>query len=136
MLIHRRSTSKSSREAMTFQVEVLSIISSSKLSRIQFNCRISDHSDPSVEEISPSSFDFLSKKCNTLMKENAALQMECDRLRKENQHVKRTTIRMFSELTRGSMFRLNIEINLYSFLPFPFCFPIEKPVSNSYQFVK
>lgn len=86
--------------------------------------------------MSPSSFDFLSKKCNKLIKENAALQMECDRLRKENQHVKRTTIRMFSELMSASMFRLNIELNLYFFLSFQFCFFTEQSVSNSYHFVR
>ncbi|CAF3488941.1 unnamed protein product, partial [Rotaria socialis] len=37
-------------------------------------------------------YEFLSKKCNKLSKENAELQLECDRLTTENQVLKRTTM--------------------------------------------
>ena len=44
-----------------------------------------------------SRFEYISKKCNNLMKENAELHQECDRLTKEIQHLKRTTMRRFIE---------------------------------------
>lgn len=38
-------------------------------------------------------YEVLSKKCNKLSKENTELQLECDRLTKEVQVLKRTTMR-------------------------------------------
>ena len=48
-------------------------------------------------DMPPSAYDFLSKKCNRLLRENSSLQLECDRLQKENLQMKKSTIRMFVE---------------------------------------
>ena len=43
-------------------------------------------------------YEVLSKKCNNLSKQNIALQLECDRLIKEIQVLKRTTMRKHANI--------------------------------------
>jgi hypothetical protein len=47
-------------------------------------------------DMPPSAYEFLSKKCNRLLRENSSLQLECDRLQKENVQMKKSTI-LFDE---------------------------------------
>ena len=60
-------------------------------------CTIVENVELSANDMPPSAYDFLSKKCNKLLRENSILQLECDRLKKENHHLKKTTIRMSIE---------------------------------------
>lgn len=41
---------------------------------------------------------FLTKKYNKILRQNTALQMECERLRMENEKFKKTTIRTFQTM--------------------------------------
>jgi hypothetical protein len=62
-------------------------------------CTVAENVDLSTNsnEMPPSAYEFLSKKCNKLLRENSVLQLECDRLKKENYQLKKTTIRMSIE---------------------------------------
>lgn len=60
-----------------------------------FHPNISDEVNLSIDDAPASSYEFLSKKCNKLLKENVSLQLECARLTREIHQLKRTTIRMF-----------------------------------------
>ena len=61
----------------------------------RFRIIVGNVADLTDNNMPPSAYDFLSKKCNRLLRENSSLQLECDRLKKENVQMKKSTIRMF-----------------------------------------
>lgn len=58
---------------------------------------IAEDADHSSKDKHPAAYDFLLKKCNKQLREISVLQLECDRVKKENHQLKRSTIRTYTE---------------------------------------